>query len=370
MSAVAPFRLANSGYRTKLALPAGLLVAIFLLIISGNLAGNGVLGFTLNQSVFLNWNGSVLQLLTGWMASGLSPMLDLQTGLVLIYVMLATLAAAMSYRLLRGNDWPAWQALLVLGLIAGQGMMLLSITAATPEFLLVLALGILIPTCRRLEAIGDVQAIINYALTLPLLLLAGPALALLLPLLILMVPLREEEARQKPSVFAAMIIVAAIPVLIIMAGLAAMAARAGVDLQTMAAPFLEVFGSSSEPLIPSLLLLVLTAPVTLGLTLHLFVPDRRRKVLTTLFALLAPVYLAIGNTLFGWGFSAWLPAAAMLATSLGWLSATRVRSWLRLVVLALLGTGLVSSWALAWSWAAPAWQDGLLPIRLFSYQFG
>lgn len=371
MSAVPPYRLAESRYRTKVGLPAGLLIATFLLLMSGNLAGNGVLDVARDQPLAPEWaDGSLLRLLTRSVAGWLSPILDQQTALLLVYVMLAALAAAQSYRLLRSNDWPGWQALSVLGLIAGQGMMLLSVTAATPEFLLVLAAGALIPACRRLEAVGDVQAIVNYSLMLPLLLLAGPPLAVLLPVLVLLVPLREDEARQRPAVFGAMLIVAVVPVLIAMLGIAAMAMRAGVAADTMIAPFVKSFENADQPMLPAFLLVALTAPVMFALLVHLVIADRRRKILTTLLALLLPAYLAIGNAVFNWNFSVWLPVAAMLGTVLGWLSATRVRPWLRLTVLGLLLAGMISSWAFGGSWAEASWLAGLMPIHLFGYHLG
>ena len=371
MSTVPPYRLAESRYRGQAGLPAGLLIAIFLLLVGGNLAGNGVLGVALDQRLATGWaDGSLLGLFTRSIAGWPSPVLDPQTALVLVYVALAALVAALSYRLLRSNDWPGWQALSVLGLMAGHGMMLLAITAATPEFLLVVAAGALVPACRRMEAVGDVQAIVNYSLILPLLLLAGPPLAVLLPALVLLVPLREDEARQRPAVFGAMLIVAAAPVLITMLGIAAMAMRAGVDAGTMVAPFVKSFGRGSQPILPAFLLAALTAPVMFALLIHLLIADRRRKILTTLLALLLPAYLAIGNAVFNWNFSAWLPVAAMLGTVLGWLSATRVRPWLRLTILGLLLLGLISSWTFGRNWADASWLAGLMPIHVFGYHLG
>ncbi|HEY0031804.1 MAG TPA: hypothetical protein VGB81_00910 [Devosia sp.] len=370
MTAAAPFR-PYEGYRTALALPAGLLMAIFLLLAGGNLAGNGSLSSTIAAHALPGWDdGSLLRLMMLLSASGLEPLLSRPTALILIWVTLATLAAATSYGMLRANDWPSWQALSLLGLIVSQGMMLLAITAATPEFLVVLIVGVLIPACRRLEAVGDVQAILNFSLALPLLLLAGPPLAALLPLLVLAVPLREGEARRSARVFAAMLLVAVTPLLIILAGVIVMAARAGIGLHTMVEPFVAAFSPINQPSLQPLLLMLISAPAMLSLVIHLFVPDRRRKVLTTMLALLAPVYLGLGNTVFSWGFSQWLPATAMLGTLLGWLSATRVRPGLRATTLILMLAGVIASWLLAGSWAEPGWLKALLPLRLFWFQIG
>jgi hypothetical protein len=350
-------------------MPAGLLVAILLLVVGGNLAGNGVYPQTLAGSASLpGWEqGSLFRVVAVWVASWPVPGLDSATALLLIYVLLASVGAVLTYRFLRVSDWPAWQALAALALIASHGVMLYSVTTTSAEFLLVVAAGALIPAVRRLEAVGDVQSIINYGLTLTLLLLAGPILAALIPLLVLAVPLREAEARQKPQVFAAMLLVAAVPAVIIIAGVWAMAARASIGVDTLAAPFRDVFTPSRGPLLPGLILLAVTAPVAATLLLHLVVPDRRRKIFTSLLAVALPLYVAVGNSLFDWGLAVWAPAAATMATVIGWLGTTRIRPWMRWLVLALLLLSSLGSWMLARSWADAAWLSGLLPMRLFSF---
>jgi hypothetical protein len=138
----------------------------------------------------------------------------------------------------------------------------------------------------------------------------------------------------------------------------------------MVEPFVAAFSPINQPSLQPLLLMLISAPAMLSLVIHLFVPDRRRKVLTTMLALLAPVYLGLGNTVFSWGFSQWLPATAMLGTLLGWLSATRVRPGLRATTLILMLAGVIASWLLAGSWAEPGWLKSLLPLRLFWFQMG
>lgn len=365
--------IASLAGRRSLAVPAGLLVAIFLLVIGGNLAGNGVFGaIAPGGAVALpGWeHGSLLRVLCVWLASWFGFVLDPETALVLVYVGLASIAAVLTYASLRRSNWPAPQAFFALAMVAGHGVLLFSVTMASHEFLLVLAAGILIPACRRLESVGDVQSIINYGLTLPLLLMAGPTLAALIPLLVLAVPFGEAEARQKPSVFAAMLVVAIVPVLIVVVGVWAMAARAGIGFSVLAEPFEAAFLRSSSPILAPTLLMLATAPVALVVLLHMIVPDRRRQFATSMLALFLPLYLLIGNSLFDWQLAPWTPAAMMLATTLGWLSATRLRVWMQWLTLALLALSLMASWLLAGSWAAPAWLGGLLPLRLFSYSMG
>lgn len=353
--------------RRDWAVPAGLLIALFLLLLGGNLAGNGALaGVTsIDASVVPGWeHGSLLRVLAVWVASWLM-VIDANTALALVYVLMASVSAVLAYRFLRVSDWPAVQALVALVLVASHGMLIYATTTTRSEFLILLAVAALIPAQRRLEAVGDVQSIINYGLTLPLLLMAGPPLAALIPLLVLAVPFGETEARHKPQVFAAMLLVALVPTLIIIAGVWAMAGRAGIGFDVLAQPFAERFVLGRHPVALMLFLMAATAPVALALVIHGAVPDRRRKPLTTLVALALPLYLAIGNSLFDWQLAPWTPAAAMMATVLGWLCATRVRPWMRWLVLAMLLVSSLVSWLLARLWADPVWLDGLLPIQLY-----
>lgn len=368
-SAYSPIKLRQASF----AVPAGLLIASLLLVLGGNLAGNGVLGLGAEASVGMalpGWEqGSLLRVLAVWIASWFSFALDADTALVLVYVMLASGGAMLAYEGLRKSDWPVVQAMLALLLVAGHGVLLYSVTTASHEFLLLFAAAALIPAARRLEAVGDVQSILNYGLTLTVLLLAGPQLAVLIPLLVLAVPFREPEARRKISVFGAMLLVAVIPALIIVAGVWAMAAKSGLDTAVLAQPFAEAFERSSGSVTRPLLLLAMTAPVGLVMLVHILVPDRRRKVVTSLLALILPAYVLVGNAMFAWNLAPWTPGAIMLATSLGWLCSTRLRAWTRWVALGLLAVGSLGSWALAASWADAPWMSGLMPLRLFGYSW-
>ena len=353
--------------RRDWAVPAGLLVAIFFLLIGGNLAGNGALNSVSHISALSlpGWeNGSLLRVLVLWVASW-SVLIDANTALMLVYVLMASVGAFLAYRFLRVSDWPAVQALVALALVASHGMLIYATTTASAEFLILLAAAALIPAQRRLEAVGDVQSIINYGLTLPLLLMAGPPLAALIPLLVLAVPFREAEARQKPQVFATLLLVAFVPTLIIITGVWAMAGRVGIGIDVLVQPFAERFVPVRRPVALMMALLAATAPVALILVIHGVIPDRRRKPVSTLIALALPLYLAIGNSLFDWQLAPWTPAAAMMATALGWLCATRVRPWMRWLILAMLLVSSLASWLLARFWADPAWLDGLLPIQLY-----
>lgn len=359
--------------RFDLAGSVALLVAVVLLVLGGNLAGNGVSGSTVavGDIAMPGWeSGSMLRVLAVWMASWFTPITDLNTGLTLVYVGLASVMALAAFRLLQESDWPAPMALLAIVLVAGHGVMLHAVTQTAPEFLLVLVAALLIPATRRLEAVGDVQAIINLGLTLPLLLLGGPPLLALVPVLVFAVPLSQSEARGNAGVFGSLLLVAVVPVLIVIAGIWAMSARAGIGLDFLARPFADGFVPQGGSAAGSMVLLALQAPVGLVMVVHCILPDRRRKIFTTVLAVLLPIYVAWANAFFGWGLAAWTPAALMVGTTLGWLCATRVRAWMRWMVLALLAVGTAASWLLAAHWADPAWLNGLMPVQFFAYSIG
>lgn len=350
----------------------GLLAAMVLLVLGGNLAGNGAIARPMDvDAILLQWEqGSLLQVLVQWIAGWFVPVIEQQTTLALIYIAAAASGAAIVFRQMRDSDWPLFKAILALGIVLCHPMLLHAITMAGPEFLIVCAAATLIPGRRRLEAVGDAQSVINYGLILPLLLLSGPALAALIPVLLLAVPLSDPEARRKSNAFMAMLLVGLVPVLIIVLGVTVLAARAGMGPGDLLAPMLRAFAWQAKPMELSILLMAISAPVWIAVALHVAIPDRRRKIFTSVLVLAVPLYLAIGNGLFAFNLAPWTPAAALLATSLGWLSATRVRAWMHWLVLGLLLAGTLASWWVAPIWAEPVWLEGLLPFQVFGFRFG
>lgn len=347
-------------------------VAAALLLLGGNLAGNGAFAPSLAlDGMLLHWQqGSLLQVFVGWVASWFGFAVDQRTALALGYVAIAATGAGVLYRQLRASDWPMAQAALAIILVYCQAMLLQMVTSVGPEFLIVITAFTLIPVWRGLAAVGDTQSVVNYGLILPLLLLSGPALAALVPLLVLAVPFSEPEARRRPRVFMAMLLVGIVPTLIVVLGVTVVAVRAGIGLDEFVAPLLRAFRPGRWPFAAPIILMLLSAPIGLAALLHAFIPDRRRQVLTSALVLLVPLYLALGNSFLSFNLALWTPAVALLATSLGWLGATRVRPWMRWLVLALLLAGAAASWWLAPVWAAPAWLEGLLPFQLFGLTFG
>lgn len=365
-------RLASPPPASANPLFVGMMAAMALLVLGGNLAGNGVFAPAVAlDGMLLHWQkGSLLQVFAGWAASWFGFAVDQQTALALGYVAIAAVGAAVVYRQLRASDWPMAQAGLAIVLVSSQAMLLQMVTGVGPEFLIVITVFTLIPGWRGLAAVGDTQSVVNYGLILPLLLLSGPALAALVPLLVLAVPFSEPEARRKPRVFMAMLLVGIVPALIIVLGVTVLAVRAGIGLVEFITPLVRAFQPGRWPFLAPIILMALTAPVGLAALLHALIPDRRRQVLTSGLVLFVPLYLALGNSFLSFNLAPWTPAVALLATTLGWLGATRVRPWMRWLVLGLLLAGSVASWWLAPRWAEPAWLEGLLPFQLFGWQFG
>lgn len=353
-----------------LALPLGLVAACFMLFAGGNLAGNGVVDPVPHWSALPGWEqGSLIRLMLVTLARWTEPVLDSRASLALLHAGLLALALAALHHALCRSNWPPVPAAGLVLLLALNGPLVLAATWSLPELPLVLALGTVILAHRQLEARGSVQSVINYALTLPLLLAAGPSVALLLPLLFLAVPLREREARRSGPVFVSLLLVALVPSLIVLAGVTAAALRAGLPADFLLAPMLTVWPPHLPNLGEAPLLLLSGSLVALVIPVHLAVPDRRRQVLTSLLALLLPGWLLLGNLAFDFFLSPVTPALGLLATTAGWLAGTRLTSAMRWLTLALMALGTAASWLSIAAWSTPDWRAGLLPVHLFGLSF-
>jgi hypothetical protein len=365
MSAIAPIKAEGAGRGS--APQVGLLVALVMLLVAGNLAGSGVVDLA-RAGVALpgSEQGNLLRVLALWVARWPAGVLDPATALVIVYIVVTAIVSGLLYEALCRSNWPPLMAAALLGLVVAHGLVLFAVTSTVPEFLLVLALGAIIPSRRQLEAVGDVRSIINYGLTLPLLLLAGPPLAVLLPPLVFAVPLRDSQARRQFKMFVALLLVAVVPALIVLAGAAAIALRGGVGLEFLVTPFVSAFQLHAGESAGTSLAMSVTALVGLVVVLHIFIRDRRRQVRSSVLALLLPAYLVAGNSIFSWHLSAWTPALALLATTLGWLADTRIRPWMRWLTLGLMATSTGASWLIASQWATPQWIASLLRFHLFA----
>lgn len=353
-----------------MALPLGLVAASFMLFAGGNLAGNGVVDPVSYWSALPGWEqGSLVRLMLVSLARWGGGLVAPQAGLALLHAGLLALALAALYQALCRSNWPPLMAAGLVLLLSLNGPLVFAVTWSLPELVLVLALGPVILAHRQLEARGSVQAVINYALTLSLLLVAGPALALLLPLLLLAVPLREPEARRSGFVFVSLLLVALVPSLIVLAGVTAAALRAGLPADFLLAPIGRIVSLRPPNLDEAAPLLLSGSLVALVVPLHLVVPDRRRQVFTSLLVLALPAWLLLGNLALGLFVSPVTPALALLATTAGWLAGTRLNSAMRWLTLGLMGLGTGVSWLTIAAWSTPDWRAGLLPIHFFGLSF-
>lgn len=368
MSAL-PARLETSSHK-GMALPLGLVAASFMLFAGGNLAGNGVVDPTPYWSALPGWEqGSLARLMLVSLARWGGGLIAPEAGLALLHAGLLALALAALYQGLCRSNWPPLMAAGLVLLLSLNGPLVFAVTWSQPELPLVLALGAVILAHRQLEARGSVQAVINYALTLPLLLIAGPAVAMLLPMLFLAVPLREPEARRSGFVFVSLLLVALVPSLIVLAGVTAAALRAGLPADFLLAPIGRLLTLRLPDLAETAPLLLSGSLVALVVPLHLVIPDRRRQVFTSLLVLLLPAWLLVANLGLDLFLSPVTPALALLATTAGWLAGTRLNSAMRWLTLGLMGLGTGLSWLTIAAWSTPDWRAGLLPIHLFGLSF-
>lgn len=301
------------------------------------------------------WLSSLLLEALAWL-----PDVYAQALLSLVSGVAAGFGAALLLVNLRRNEWPFWQAALVVALLASNALILYAVTAAHGAIPLIFACALMIPFIRRLESVGDVQAEMGFGLVLPLFLLAGPATAPLVPLLAVMSALTDPTARRDWRAFIAMFLVAILPSLIVLAGLLTINFHHGRTLQDFLAPYLALYGREHVAYgIDALLNLAIFAPVALVPIIYCLAPDRRMKPLSALAVIALPLFLALARALFGWDVAAWAPAAALLGGFCAWLAVSRLSRNFRLAAIALMLVSAASGWTLQQLWAAPDWTQGL-----------
>jgi hypothetical protein len=265
------------------------------------------------------------------------------------------------YHNLRDSNWPAAGAVAVLATVALNPFLLYTITAASLPTPMLVAFVLLIPTIRRLEAIGDVQAEVTLGLALPLLLLAGPQTTpLILPLAVLSV-FWNPDARRDVRAFGAMFLVALLPTVMVGLCILGFALHNHLNLATAVAPYAAAF-SHFEPTrwADGLLPLALLSPMALVPFIHCLIPDRRRKMWSALCVIAFPVYLAIGREVFVWDMPYWVPAVTLVCCCAAWMAVVRLRAPVQVLALVLLGVSLFISWGWTSFFDQSAWKAGLL----------
>jgi hypothetical protein len=270
------------------------------------------------------------------------------------------LFAALLFANLRRNDWRTWRASAVVLFLAGNALALYAITAAVSAIPLILACALIVPSIRRLESVGDVQAEMGFGMVLPLFLLAGPLTTPLVPVLAVMSALTDPEARRDFRAFIAMFLVAILPSLIVLFALLSMHFDHGGKLADFLAPYAGIYTRDGPAdWLRALTDMALLAPVAIVPLIYCLRPDRRMQPWSALAVVAVPFYLMLGRILFGWHVDPWVPAAALIAGFAAWISVSRLAPHLRAASVAMLFISATASWMYAAKELDPEWHAAL-----------
>jgi hypothetical protein len=315
-------------------------------------------------------DGAWLSDMVVWLLGALPFDLPLNTLLAVFSAGVLGALIAWLYRRLIYNDWPSFEALVFVGALACNSFIVSAVTADHRVIPLMLACAAVVPGIRRLESVGDVQAEMSFGLLLPLLFLAGPSTALLIPMLAVFGALSDSETRRNRSAFVAMFLVAIMPTLLVLTGLVGMlGVGEAVRLAT------EIYGPAFQPeplprseWSPFLLIFAYAVlPFAALIVAYWLQRDRRRQPWSAVAVLALPVYLLIGALFFSWPMSPAAPATVFLGAFASWLAVARLTPTFRRASIALMILGTIVSWSAfvlasnpAWHRAPLAWIGGLL----------
>src|SRR3569623_3328320 len=219
--------------------------------------------------------------------------------LLLLAAVAAGLTFGLLYERMRAHGWQSIGAVLVLLALGLHAATLYTITAQSRAIPLYIAIAALIPAIRSMEEVGDVQAAIGIGLLIPLLLLASPTTAPLILPLAVGIALANPDARRDPRAFAAMLLVALLPTLIVAIGILGFLAQAGFDLADALMTYVNTYrGLHAGDPVPSLLALVAFAPVGLVPLVYCVYPGlpEKRHVVSALLIVGFPLYLVVVRT--------------------------------------------------------------------------
>jgi len=281
-----------------------------------------------------------------------------QTTLSLIAAVAAGMIFGALYGRLRANGWLAVGALFVLVAVGLHAGTLYAITAQSRAIPLYIAIAALIPSIRSMEEVGDVQSAIGLGLVLPLLLLASPITTPLIVPVAVGIALANPDARRDFRAFAAMLLVALLPTIIVAIGILGFLAQAGFDLADALLPYATAYHAIqlSDPT-PTLLTLGAFAPVGLVPLIYCFYPGlpERRHVLSALAILGFPLYLVLVRSTIAPAMTPIVPPLALIAGFVSWLAVVRLPLALRVFALAMLAISAIASWLLPTLWSDPDW---------------
>jgi len=253
------------------------------------------------------------------------------------------------YRRLIYNSWPGIEAVAVITGLALNAVVIGAVTYDHNAIPAAIACAALVPAIRRLESVGDVQAEMSFGLVLPLLFLARPTTAMLIPILAAFGAISDPTARSDRRAFIAMFLVAVMPSLLIVAGLVGL--LGGTEAEHL---FRDVYIDAFRPrllgyedarafLVPAGIAILPFAVVTSGYCLN---PDRRRQPWSAVTVIALPIGFLAGAVLFSWPITPATPILVFLAGFASWLSVARLSPIFRRVSAALLILAAAASWTL------------------------
>jgi hypothetical protein len=251
------------------------------------------------------------------------------------------------HRRLLYNDWPAGEAVVVVGGLALNAIVVAAVIGDHNAIPATIACAALIPAIRRLESVGDVQAEMSFGLVLPLLFLARPTTSLLIPVLAAFGAFSDPTARSDRRAFVAMFLVAVMPALLIATGLIGImggteSARIFRDVYLDALrPRLLGIAEARAFLVPAGIAILPFATVTIGYWLN---RDRRRQPWSAVAVLVLPLGFLVGAVLFAWPTTPATPILVFLAGFASWLAVARLSSVFRRVSAALVVLSAAMSW--------------------------
>jgi hypothetical protein len=293
-------------------------------------------------------DGQWLTALVAWLFAGLNLPWPLASVLAVFSAGVLGALLAWLYQRLVYNEWTPPEAIGVVACLGATAVVVGAVMGDHGAIPLMLACAAVVPGIRRLESVGDAQAEMSFGLVLPLLFLAGPATAVLIPALALFGAQSDPFARGDPRAFLAMFLVAIMPTLLVIAGMIAMLGGAHA-LQL----FGTIYGDAFRPHLLAwsearrlLCLAGLTVmPALLVIAAYCLTPDRRRQPWSAVAVLVLPLYLVAGMVLFSWPIAFWAPTAVFLGAFAAWLSVARISPLFRWAAVALLLLEAVISWS-------------------------
>ena len=254
---------------------------------------------------------------------------NLHAALVLVSSLGAALSLGLLFRVMQSDRWKVWEAVSLLALVAVQPLVIYLTVNANESIPFALAFGTLVYAANRLDVTGDVQSQMTFGLFLPLLALVRPEVAVFIPVLAFLVPMRDRTARHDIRAFAALFLVSILPTFLVLFSLYCLVS----SLDASPAEFLRLYLQPVSSLGPSpgavleaelYPMLYLTPLVVFMLAYTLLVEQGRRHAGGAFVAIALPAMLAGANALFGWGVDFRMPAAVLIATGASWIASTEL----------------------------------------------